>query len=247
MAQGRIDTSTKPHSRLPASRRRRRSRCRWPGSPPSPGPAAPRGSRPKGFAACGAIRHGPPPGTPDESLMIRPHPLAALGPVEDDPDGQVVGEVIEAVLDARRHEKQVARAEAVPAGPLTNQPSPRTTTYTSSRRCGVWASTPGGRTTRRSGSRARGRGRRACRRASGACPSSRESRRGSRPSSPSWSYSRPVDADLRSSVQADQTFSPTATRRPSRTSISIGVPGGSPRRYFPDAEPPIRSDPIPRA
>ena len=51
-----------------------------------------------------------------------PRPLAALGSVEDDPDGQVVGEVLEAVLDPGGDEQEVAGAEAVP-GRAVDEPA----------------------------------------------------------------------------------------------------------------------------
>src|SRR5262245_56522348 len=42
--------------------------------------------------------------------------LAALRPVEDHPDGEVVRELLKPMLDPGGHEQQVARAEAVSRG-----------------------------------------------------------------------------------------------------------------------------------
>jgi hypothetical protein len=46
--------------------------------------------------------------------MLPPSLLAAVWPAEDHPDNQVVGEVLEVVLDPRRHEQPVTGAEALP-------------------------------------------------------------------------------------------------------------------------------------
>ena len=52
-----------------------------------------------------------------------PTPLfSTLWAVEDDPNGKVVREVFEAVLDAGGHEQYVARPEEWRSGPLINVP-----------------------------------------------------------------------------------------------------------------------------
>ena len=61
---------------------------------------------------------------PKAALDDRGSGLSAGRPIEDHPDGQVLGEVLEVVLNAGGHEHDVARLERIALGVVEEYASP---------------------------------------------------------------------------------------------------------------------------